>query len=330
MGAQTGVKAMADELDSDFAADERIFHYTSSAGLYGILENECLWATNFRFLNDSKEFMWARASLIDFVKYEVHRKIAALKVTGQVQLPRDVVLRDLSAHEAEVIIDAMYTATMNIGWWFVFSGFIGDQKHQDYNQGGQLHWTTYGRGGGYAVRLNPHIIKPLFQQEAGRLLCGFRSSRVFYADQKTPKELSSDYEIIGRVAQEMIVALGKGDLGTADVGPSLAPFERLISILKDPYFSNENEARLVVNVPKFTREKPIHKICVRHRGTTAVPYIKIFEGSLFGKLNPIEAIIIGPHPDQERRREALVSVLNTRGLDDRIEVILSRVPFVSE
>ena len=73
-------------LDEDFEADERLFHYTSSQGLYGILESGCLWATHFKFLNDSNEFFAARKSLVEFVRGEIKRKIVALKVNGEIRL----------------------------------------------------------------------------------------------------------------------------------------------------------------------------------------------------------------------------------------------------
>jgi hypothetical protein len=34
---------------------ELLFHYTNAAGLLGILDSARLWATNYRFLNDSSE-----------------------------------------------------------------------------------------------------------------------------------------------------------------------------------------------------------------------------------------------------------------------------------
>lgn len=44
------------ELGSPFYFnDEIIFHYTNAAGLKGIIENCCLWATNLSYVNDSKE-----------------------------------------------------------------------------------------------------------------------------------------------------------------------------------------------------------------------------------------------------------------------------------
>ena len=71
-------------LDKDFHKDERLFHYTSAEGLYGILDSECLWATHFKFLNDSSEFFAARKWLLDFVHRAIHKKVAALKVNGSV------------------------------------------------------------------------------------------------------------------------------------------------------------------------------------------------------------------------------------------------------
>ncbi len=38
-----------------------LFHYTNSTGLLGILSSARIWATNYRFLNDSAEILYATA-----------------------------------------------------------------------------------------------------------------------------------------------------------------------------------------------------------------------------------------------------------------------------
>jgi hypothetical protein len=318
---------MADELDSDFAANERIFHYTNSAGLFLILGSNCLWATHFRFLNDRQEFYSARSSLVDSVRYELLKIMASFKVNKR--LKGGVKIRELATHEAETIIDAMYTATMNLAWWFVFSGFVSAPGHPDYNNVGLLHWATYGRGGGYALRLNPHKLNALFKNESEKFECSCRSSRVFYVGQKPPKLLNAAYEIIGDVAREVLIKHVDGDLDNADVTRSLGPFERLISFLKDPYFANENEARIALTYPRDAREKPKHTVHVRHRGTTAIPYIKIFQETLLGDGCPIDAVIVGPHADQARRKDAAAVMIESLGLKD-VEILCSNVPFVSD
>ncbi|RYD83039.1 MAG: DUF2971 domain-containing protein [Verrucomicrobiaceae bacterium] len=37
-----------------------VYHYTDTNGLRGIFENKALWATNYRFLNDASEMVYAR------------------------------------------------------------------------------------------------------------------------------------------------------------------------------------------------------------------------------------------------------------------------------
>jgi hypothetical protein len=36
-----------------------LYHYTSAAGLLGILKTRSIWATNIRFMNDTREFALA-------------------------------------------------------------------------------------------------------------------------------------------------------------------------------------------------------------------------------------------------------------------------------
>src|ERR1041384_1576734 len=35
-----------------------LYHYTTQAGLLGIFETNCLWATSARYLNDSSEYLY--------------------------------------------------------------------------------------------------------------------------------------------------------------------------------------------------------------------------------------------------------------------------------
>ena len=50
--------------------DDLLYHYTSEAGLRGIIENDHIWATDIRFLNDWTEFthIFNEESLVAFVE----------------------------------------------------------------------------------------------------------------------------------------------------------------------------------------------------------------------------------------------------------------------
>ena len=322
--AQANLSNSDNEFDKDFKPSDRLFHYTSPEGLYGILESDCLWATHFKFLNDSNEFFAARKSLTEFVEVEIRKKIASLKVSGRISLKDGVSLRELSAHEAAVTVDAMYEATLNGSQPFIFSSFVTDSAIEGYRNGHLLHWATYGRGGGYALEIDPHKVAKLLYGRPENLLC----QKAVYVKGQIPAELKGDYEIIGDVSQKMVEALLNGSLQELDVSASAASFMRIASVIKDAFFEDENEARLVAMRLNAGVDKYVPpKVFVRHGNQRAVPYIKLFESRLLGDGCPIASIIIGPHPDRERRKEALELFLDSRGLG-RIQVFQSEVPYL--
>ena len=100
------------ELDYDFNESDRLFHYTSSNGLYGILESGCLWATHYRFLNDNQEIFRAKDVIVAHVAGAILRTMAKLKVNGEVHFKDGVNLREASTEEAITVVDAMYKSTL--------------------------------------------------------------------------------------------------------------------------------------------------------------------------------------------------------------------------
>lgn len=54
-----------DNKDLVIAEDKIFYHYTNASGLLGIFESNKLWATHFRFLNDSSEFEYGMEIIFD-------------------------------------------------------------------------------------------------------------------------------------------------------------------------------------------------------------------------------------------------------------------------
>src|ERR1017187_4822675 len=48
-------KPEAVENENRTQPDGLLYHYTNEAGLFGILRSSCIWATDYRFLNDTSE-----------------------------------------------------------------------------------------------------------------------------------------------------------------------------------------------------------------------------------------------------------------------------------
>jgi hypothetical protein len=46
---------------------ETLFHYTTPAGLLGILRDLSLWGSDLRFLNDAQEAIYGRDLVVDAV-----------------------------------------------------------------------------------------------------------------------------------------------------------------------------------------------------------------------------------------------------------------------
>src|SRR5689334_7219324 len=57
------------ERDPARSADRLLYHYTSAAGVLGILERRCLFATDIWFLNDAAEVRFAQARMIERLRH---------------------------------------------------------------------------------------------------------------------------------------------------------------------------------------------------------------------------------------------------------------------
>lgn len=110
------------------ALPDLLFHYTSASGLRGILESSRLWATNYRFLNDTSE------------------------VAHGVRL-FEALIRERLATEADSVISEFLGRTLRTANAFdgMFDCYIACFCERDdlLNQ-----WRTYaGSGGGFALGL---------------------------------------------------------------------------------------------------------------------------------------------------------------------------------
>lgn len=333
--------ASEEEFDTDFLPDDRLFHYTNSEGLYGILQSGNVWATHFQFLNDSQEFYSAKKSLTKFLETKIRTVVARIKVNERREYVEGLDVRSLCEEEAVKTVNLMYAAIFGseddaniVGSdAFVFSTFCCNPKSaREFRDGTLLHWATYGRNGGYALQLNPHKIHRLIKNEE-RVVSGspMLSGKASYAESgEVPTDLAEEYELIGKCAQRIYESKLKGQVpNDADISPLTIPFVKIISLLKDRYFSDEEEARIVTFRPRKGQEnRERHFVGVRQANGMAIPYVKMFANAFLGEHCPIERIIVGPSSDNKRRLRALEIFLKIAGLE-KIDVSESHVPFIS-
>lgn len=327
--------------DSDFEAPERLFHYTSGYGLFGILSGKCLWATHYSFLNDRKEIHAAKDSLEAFVAKRLLTTAARYKINKEVSFSPGIRLREIVPEESSRYIDILYESALLVGIPFVTSFFVCDQNldPKTFQNGSIRHWQTYGRDGGYALQLSPDILKKKIMEEysaSDPSVISMFLTKVFYPeDSECPEFLCSEYEAVCKICELMMEQSLNRTVpdNTYDetANDSFGPIMRIMSSIKDSCFSDEREARVVTfrpsaeNAAKGGEGRP-PEVHIRTSPAIDVPFIKTLQNKL---LEPqvIERIIIGPHPENLLRRQALELFLESNSLE--IDISVSEVPYVT-
>lgn len=268
---------------------DRLFHYTNSAGMRGILESNRLWATNYRFLNDKSEI--------------------AHGVTILEQLVKDRLDKVDHAIIEELLSRLLRTANAFEG---IFDCFVSCfcERNDLLNQ-----WRDYAAsGGGYAIGFNSREIGMRWGQlhPSQDLIL----TKVIY-DPATQTALIA--EVVDSAVRELKFILEEDSTveSANTLIASCCQFVRsniadyLLSF-KHPAFAAESEWRLCLT------PRSIDEVQLRFRdgpyGLT--PYVEIdptpMAGVLTNKL-PLASITHGPVPEPSNTRFALNALLHSNG-----------------
>ncbi len=257
-----------------------LYHYTTVAGLDGILRSRELWATDLRFLNDSEEYLYT----VNLVLAEVERQRESSTD------PLDIAELDALGHMVrgeEEVIPSVFVFSMSAN---------GDQLSQ---------WRGYGKGGGFALGFNAEQL-----QECAS---GWTLVRCEYGmDQQLAAvaglvEHARGLMRAGRTAERP--STPKWILGGGRYVREIQP--RLINLaarLKAPGFVEEAESRLVLFPGSAAT-----KLHVRAGGAALIPYTTIGIGGpppdpqvAQYQLRSMRLVTIGPSVHGERMLRASV------------------------
>lgn len=250
-----------------------LYHYTDANGLKGIIQNEEIWLTDYKNLNDPSEITYGM---------EVINKL--LREIGESSDRRInlfcKMIVDLFCHE-------------NVGTTLDF--FIASLSRNGNDLG---QWRGYGDNGlGYALGIAPHlfhaseittadptenciVIPVVYGEQCGRDLC--------------MPAIKKALEIVGRVIAGEATAMQDRTVGFPfldRMARELIASELLLNslMIKHPAYKNEAEVRLVV---AGARNSFANCLSTRTRGGRIIPFIK--------KKFPVRAngsiaeIVVGP------------------------------------
>lgn len=323
-------------------AHPELFHYTSRAGLKGILESQCLWATHYRHLNDSSELQLMRAELADRIYPIIKEKVLERHNEANLSVKRKMkqaggVIR-ISRDEATRLADTFYrTAFIRTDtrppitepYITSFCAHTDDEKYV-HDNGLLSQWRGYAKGG-FAIVFDTKKLCDLYVAEFKHYYSANCSlgDVVYQDDEKAFEDNFS--EPLERIRNELKAFADTGNMEPRKIfGDILSMFTRL----KHKGLREEREVRAVAY--PMTKEledaykrldsnykpsgKPLKEIMRRPDGA---PYIETL--NLDGKSRlPIKRIIVGPQKDQEKVKREIEAIL----ADPKIQVHCSETPLV--
>lgn len=326
----------------------RLYHYTNEQGLYGILENRCIWATHYKFLNDYSEIELFRDKLARFLypqELESFKELFSKSLKNQKCIVETIGLSALAEDNCKAIIEQFYNSLTDEVY---IASFCAEHPDDYINQNGLLsQWRGYGGDGGYAIVFNTCGLEEMGQSEvkAFRYDC-LHLADVIYSDddEQYHTELSEPLHTIASnyIAWKMHIRHRKEEPSDLDNAVAYRSFVQCITRFKHRGFKEEKEVRMVATLVPFNKIHPeiIDKISqgitgyehykskpekerkFRTKNGRQMPYIELFRS--LGNPLPIEKIIVGPHKDKEARAAALR--VNLRDTD--IEVAVSEIPYI--
>ncbi|HTQ14782.1 MAG TPA: hypothetical protein VMH86_12985 [Rhizomicrobium sp.] len=297
--------------DLDFTSSDRLFHYTNSAGLYGILTSGTVWATHFRFLNDRKEFVAANNMLNAILRGTLSREIDALYQSGHVAKPPQAVIDqkidDALAYLLKIIVDPAH----EVADPFVFSMLsCNPSEGSRFTDGTLQHWHSYASTGGYAIQLNPEKLLAILDRAPGHSKDFAVLRKVSYMGDPRTAALEHALNSVVELASKVFhcAVFGRDKL---DLGKYYEPILNILGCIKSEFFRDEREARIVLFRGVAGSLYPLR---FREAAGLHIPYIEILGGGLLTKECAIERIIVGPHARNIERIFALKLFLRTNGL----------------
>ncbi len=277
-----------------------LYHYTTQAGLLGILRDKHIWATHTQYLNDAKEYLHA----IDVVIAEIVKRLADA-VGDSHRILADMAKGVRGIESTNVCVCSFSEERDSLSQWRAYGGSMS----------------------GYAIGFNPlHLAEMVRREEFYLAPCLYKAEEqivvikalVDKVFDRNMERLHNGETLISENREEWINA---AKLILPRGGDLVAFLHRYAPILKDKSFSEEKEWRIISRPLMCTRER----FGFRCGSSTLIPYyrVPIAHSDLTLKL---DEVVVGPTPHSEQSCRAVRSLLVSQDLE-AVPVEPSAVPY---
>jgi hypothetical protein len=315
-----------------------LYHYTTAAGLCGIVKDQQLWATHMAYLNDAEERIGFFSRRLPALLEEPIRS-AFEQLAKDAQNARLIDERGGIEHATEsevaMLTELLRQHTVEFDDAYI-TAFCGPPPNQEPHDGLLSQWRAYGTDGGYAIVFRTQSLEELLIAEGKVYPYHFLGwGDVDYYNSRTGRTdvhpEAGEAELFVQSAIKELVTTGK------KVSVDLYQQVTLLSCRhKHSGFREEAEVRIMA-IPITERvyaeatkrgetrgRKHLHSYV---RNGVLVPHIKLFERYEDGKQMqlPIDRVIVGPHADSMKRKRATEILLAQCGV--KAQVVMSEIPY---
>jgi hypothetical protein len=267
--------------------EKTLYHYTTQAGLLGIITEKEIWATHTQYLNDQREYRHA----VEFVAVEIENRI---------NVEKDADILDILRKMAEGLGGIESTNVC-------VCSFSEDRDSLS-------QWRAYGGStSGYSIGFKPEVLDAAVKREEFYLApCLYRADL----------QEAVVHALVQKVLDENLERKREGEWPILPAGGNLTAYlHRYAPILKDSSFAQEKEWRIISQPLMCTQPR----FGFRTGYSTLIPYYRICLTGTQRKMK-VDEIVIGPTPHCKLSCEAVRSLLVRNGLKN-VAVTASRVPY---
>lgn len=153
-------------ISEDDDLPEHLYHYTTVAGLHGILESNSLHATHAAYLNDSQELLYGMQLALDELQEWVRNSPEDAKAGWDPALPTWMISAAIKLFAFGLAAE-VHKKTRSLRQTFgPFVTCLSKSRDQ------LSQWRGYGRGGGYAIKFDAHALRQSVQRDRQRFVEG--------------------------------------------------------------------------------------------------------------------------------------------------------------
>ena len=333
----------------DPASDNLLYHYTSEAGLRGILESDRIWATDVRFLNDDTEFQ--RAFNDKYLQIVIEAFRTSMRKDIDSEAAR-IINGMLSARNHAPILE-LIEKSKETNDTFVCS--FSRPQDGGFDPGDRLsQWRGYSHGSqGFSLGFDPESLEKQIAMDGPTMKrsvmqCIYEDTgpdaRLFEETGRDAGLRFNDLWLSGEAVPDSFQTLNPD--ATAGyikanyyflkaLSKATAEFFTHGARIKHIGFREECEWRIVVQA---SHEALLRSATLRSRNGPfgKTPYIEVPLGLSKKDPSPLRRIVVGPgkNKDKDDLKEWVERLLKTGGIpvrrgrfSDGVEVSLSTIPY---